>query len=57
MNCPRCQAKLISLESCVICGWAGPTREPTRADQPNTGARIRGRFVQTGEEKVYVRET
>lgn len=55
-KCPRCQSKLISLESCVICGWDGPVREPTKADQRNTGARIRGRFVDVEGEKVYVHE-
>lgn len=56
-KCPRCESRLLQEDNCIICGWAGPTREPSKADQRNTGARIRGRFVEVEGEKIYVHES
>lgn len=38
--CPRCSGTLVASgaghRSCIACGWDGPTRAPTAADDPDT---------------------
>lgn len=40
-GCPRCNGPIIT-DSCMCCGYAGPTRVATQAEQP-------GRAVQTSK--------